>query len=288
MLLSKTTTMCWNSKNKKRFVELGYVFTKMFDTFEVDVEDLSDGSNAIVTVQCDFCGATMEKTYYQYIASRKITPIDSCSNPQCEYCKAKMSMESIYGTHNVRSLESIETKRKQTLIERYGVDNPFANDDVKQKIRETNMQKYGAPCSMQNAEVREKSKQTCLAKYGVESYIDFLHDNKREKSPRWKGGKIITPRNRQNYDYKLWRTAVFERDDYTCQKCGRKSQAGSPLVIIGHHILNWLTHESLRYDVDNGITFCEDCHRAFHRLYGFRDNTQEQIDEFICKDEKIC
>lgn len=286
--MSKTAIVRWNSKNKKRFVDLGYEFTSMGDPFEVKVEDLSCGSNALVKVQCDFCGTVMEKVYHSYCASRKITQMDSCSSPQCEYQKAKASMESIYGTHNVRSLDYIEEKRKQALMEKYGVDNPFANEEVKQKIRETNMQKYGAPCSIQNPEVREKAMQTCLEKYGVKNYIYLLQDNKGEKNPRWKGGHPITPRNRSSYEYTDWRRAVFQRDDYTCQKCGARSGNGHTVVLVGHHILNWVSHEDLRYDVDNGITFCEDCHHEFHKRYGTRDNTAEQVEEFICKDEKIC
>lgn len=288
ILLSKTATVYWNSRNKKRFVELGYQFTKMFEPFEAKVEDLSPGSNALVLVQCDFCGKVMEKTFYQYNAYRKITQVDSCNSPQCEYQKAKMSMESIYGTDNIRSVDFLEEKRKQTLLEKYGVDNPFANDEIKKKIRETNMEKYGVPYTMQNPEIQEKSKKTCLEKYGVESYIYFLQDNKGEKSPCWKGGHPITPRDRRSYEYTDWRRGVFARDDFTCQRCGARSGNGHTVILVGHHILNWVDHEALRYEIDNGITLCEECHRAFHKKYGVFNNTREQIEEFICKDEKIC
>src|SRR3990167_3882745 len=45
--------------------------------------------------------------------------------------------------------------------------------------------------------------------------------NAGEKSPSWKGG--ITPINeklRRTIDYKNWRKAVYERDNFTCQECG--------------------------------------------------------------------
>lgn len=51
-------------------------------------------------------------------------------------------------------------------------------------------------------------------------------------NPAWKGGR--TPPNkalRGNWRYKEWRTAVFERDKYTCQKCGKKG-----CFIEAHHI----------------------------------------------------
>ena len=50
MLISKTTKIKWNAKNKKRFVNLGYKFTKMNDAFEVKIEDLSNGSSAKIKV----------------------------------------------------------------------------------------------------------------------------------------------------------------------------------------------------------------------------------------------
>lgn len=37
MLLSKTTIVKWNNKNRKYYESLGYIFTKNGDEFEVDV-----------------------------------------------------------------------------------------------------------------------------------------------------------------------------------------------------------------------------------------------------------
>ena len=79
-----------------------------------------------------------------------------------------------------------------------------------------------------------------------------------KNSPSWKGG--ISPWRNQlagTIPYKNWRTAIFKRDDYTCQMCGER---GGKLQ--AHHIrpvrdnINTL----LIFDIDNGITLCEDCH----------------------------
>ncbi len=57
--------------------------------------------------------------------------------------------------------------------------------------------------------------------------------------------------------YSKWRTAVFERDYYTCQECGTVGG-----TLNAHHILPYRDYKDvdISLDVQNGITLCEDCH----------------------------
>ena len=78
------------------------------------------------------------------------------------------------------------------------------------------------------------------------------------KSHLWKGG--ITPihtRIRMSLEYKLWRTTVFERDNYTCQLCG-DNQGGN---LEADHIKRFSDYPELHFDIDNGRTLCKKCHR---------------------------
>ncbi len=77
--------------------------------------------------------------------------------------------------------------------------------------------------------------------------------------------------------YNEWIRNVFERDKYTCQCCG-DSKGGN---LNAHHKYNYSEHKELRTDISNGITLCERCHVNFHKMYGYKNNTQEQIEEFI-------
>lgn len=93
----------------------------------------------------------------------------------------------------------------------------------------------------------------------------------------WKGG--VTPANqreRATASYREWRTAVFDRDQYTCQRCLIKGG-----ILIAHHIEAFNVNPELRTSVDNGSTLCEECHEDFHHQYGKGDNTREQFLVFL-------
>ena len=99
-----------------------------------------------------------------------------------------------------------------------------------------------------------------------------------DRNWNWKGG--ITPENqkiRESLEYKLWREAVFTRDNYTCQKCGN-NEGGN---LNSHHIKNFAECKELRVAINNGITFCEDCHHKFHRIFGRINNNEKQVNKFL-------
>jgi hypothetical protein len=100
---------------------------------------------------------------------------------------------------------------------------------------------------------------------------------KKEKNPAWRGG-ITTEFEliRKSLEYKLWRQSIFERDNFTCQKYGT---IGGKL--IAHHINNFAEKEELRLAINNGITLSKKAHQEFHRKYGIKNNTKEQLEEFL-------
>ena len=100
---------------------------------------------------------------------------------------------------------------------------------------------------------------------------------KGSKSGGWKGG--VTKKNtliRNSREFDLWRKSVFARDNYTCQKTGKKGGELHP-----HHIQNFAQFPELRFVVSNGITLSEKSHKKFHRIYGTKNNTKKQIKEFL-------
>ncbi len=76
---------------------------------------------------------------------------------------------------------------------------------------------------------------------------------------------FITPQNqiiRSSIEYKLWRTAVFERDNYTCIWCGKKNGEGKTIYLNADHIKPFALFPELRFAIDNGRTLCIECHKT--------------------------
>ena len=73
----------------------------------------------------------------------------------------------------------------------------------------------------------------------------------------------------------MWRTKIYERDNYTCQISGKK---GIKLVV--HHLEGFNNNKKLRFDINNGITLCKKIHILFHKKYGYFNNTKEQLNKF--------
>lgn len=117
------------------------------------------------------------------------------------------------------------------------------NESAKTKIREARARQVFSP------ETRKKLSDSLKLAYAegrkkvevLSWYIDGRHSGK-------------TP-IKQSYEYKTWRTSVFERDNYTCVECGVR---GGELQ--ADHIKPQSIFPELRFELDNGRTLCRPCH----------------------------
>ena len=282
MLISKIVKIRWNAKNKRRFVDLGYKFTKMNDTFDVKVEDLSNGSSAKIKVQCDYCGEIYELQYDTW-THRSNKETDCCGNPNCTSLKAKNVLKEKYGTENIRKIKGVNEKIKQTNLQKYGCENPFGNKDIQNKIKETTIKKYGCVHNSQNKEISKRKSISCKNFYKKHPERIKIKD----KSPNWIGDADYKRSKRATFEYNKWRSDVYKRDNYTCQFCGQKH-----IILHVHHIRHFadiveeILSENQEYkldnpddvqklyqiivddkrflDEDNLITLCKECHLKVH------------------------
>lgn len=75
-----------------------------------------------------------------------------------------------------------------------------------------------------------------------------------KKHPNYKYGHYCNQINK-TMEWKKWREYIFNRDNYTCQECGKKG-----CYIEPHHILKMSKYPKLKFKKSNGITLCKDCH----------------------------
>lgn len=173
MLLSKVVEIKWNQKNRTYYENKGYKFTKYGDSFEIDVDDISKASKAIVEVKCDFCNNVIVKKAHQtYVKQHNAKYGDCCAS--CQPKKNKLVCLDKYGVDNGSKTQSAIDKIKETSMNRYGVENPAQSEGVREKIR---------MASLANADsVLTKRKQTIIERYGVESIMDleFVKEKQRQ------------------------------------------------------------------------------------------------------------
>ena len=103
---------------------------------------------------------------------------------------------------------------------------------------------------------------------------------KSEKRSAWQTKytkeELIEDKNaRRCIFYFDWKKKVLRKNNHRCQKCSTNKK------LIAHHIFNFKTHKSIRYDIDNGIILCEECHKKFHSTYGNKVNNDKQLNEFL-------
>jgi hypothetical protein len=97
---------------------------------------------------------------------------------------------------------------------------------------------------------------------------DTRHRNRvgvGDSNHNWKGGVFLNARAVTGIAY--WRNTVKRRDNFTCQSCGKDGKiecacCGLKTPLHVHHIKSWKDHPELRFDISNGITLCEKCHRT--------------------------
>jgi hypothetical protein len=128
--------------------------------------------------------------------------------------------------------------------------------------KKMSISRKGKPSNMLGKHHSEETKRKIsLSKIGThhteEARKKISISERGEKNNFWKGG--LTEKNkleRKRIEFRLWREAVFARDNWICQECNKRGGNLHP-----HHIKSWSKFPELRFAIDNGITLCVKCHR---------------------------
>ncbi len=233
-----------------------------------------------IEFNCDWCGKKASRTKFQYNRAKKHYCSNKCREDHknennvktiCYWCgKEIVRQKSVYALSAYHFCSS-KCKCAWHSAEMTGEKNPsFIGDHElicdncgKEFIR-----------TRKGSRIKEGQRTFCTRK--CEGQWNSKH-RVGENSPSWKGG--VTPiavKVRNSKKYLEWRSDVFKRDNYTCQKCRDRNRKGlgRAVYLQADHgkefniIMRENNIQTLQdayscdelWDVSNGNTLCIDCH----------------------------
>lgn len=165
--------------------------------------------------------------------------------PNCEICGVKLS--------------SFASKR---CLLHFG-----SSEETRKKMSES---KRGKPSVNKGKKFSEEWKRKLSeAHKGVklsEYHKQRQNENRRrgELHPFWKGGRSRGYKTGYySTEYKDWRMKVFVRDNFTCVNCRKVG-----CYLTAHHIKSFAHYPELRFDLSNGVTLCDECHKKTDNYCG--------------------
>lgn len=177
-------TIKWNPRNKKRYTDLGYFYTKMGDSFDIKLEHLPKCSGNKVKVLCDKCGKEKNIRYVDYWKYHHEDYGDLCK--KCNRILSARTIYKKYGVFNPSQIEKVKAKKEATCLLHYKVANPFQAEsikqDIKEKVKRTIKEKYGYDYIFQVPEIKKKCRQsyyingTCPTSKPQKELCDMLKD----------------------------------------------------------------------------------------------------------------
>ena len=134
----------------------------------------------------------------------------------------------------------------------------------------------------------------CNAKKGYRNRVDWgrlcticssndtdrriRHSCSKRKVPFESFEKFITDSNKLQREEYVRSGLIYKclkKSSYTCKKCGNRGDLNA------HHKNSWHSFPDQRFNLDNLVCLCVPCHREFHSIYGYKNNTEEQIQEYL-------
>ena len=178
---------------------------------------------------------------------RRVVPCEFCGKPVEKYNKELKRHKHHFCTHECYS-------KWKTNIR--GQEHPLY------KKKNTTCPQCGKVFEVHAYRLEERESVFC----SKQCHNDWMYENQRgENNPNWRGGRVKYPgRSDSVRDYRNLRETVFKRDGFKCKICG----SATDLHI--HHIKSWAEYPDLRYDPDNCITVCKECHYSLEKKESLR------------------
>jgi len=184
------------------------------------------------------------------------------------YKKENESMDDWVNRHKFCSRSCSAKYRNIGCLTRFKIGQPSVLKGTKGVV------KPNSGSFKKGMKISEETHQKMLGRIPWNKGKKFLQVH-GENHPNWKGG--ITPLYRAIrglLEMKIWVRFCMKRDNFTCQKCGRKRCRGDRVILDVHHIISFketiiknnvkTLDEAVKckelWDPNNGKTICRECH----------------------------
>lgn len=263
MILTKEVIAKVHSKFIKHFENLGYVIPRVPNVngklvvkhgteIKVKVEHLPKESQVLVKTKCDICGIEREQTWQR-------------ASHYCLKCGPKF----YHGGEKHSNWKGGFSVQKKKCV-----------DCGKEIIGQHNRCKE---CFLKYVTIPQQHCKECGIKIskGTKHNRCSKCQNTGKNNPRYDDNLTNEERliKRNISGLSGWRKNVLERDKCKCRKCGKKGKLNNG-TLASHHINNFKEYKKLRTNIDNGITFCINCHKDIHNKFGQKTNVQMLL-EFL-------
>lgn len=224
---------------------------------DINPQEISYKSGKTIWLKCQ------EKDYH---GSYETTPRNFSEGRRCPYCAGK----------EVHPKDSIG----QYIIDNYGEE--FLHKVWSDKNDKTPFEYTYRSCKKVWWKCQDNEHddyyRDCDSSVRYNFRCPECYNVKGENNPNWNPNLTDEERKkRRNIEgYNDFIKEVYKRDNWTCQCCNEKGKK-----INAHHLNSYDWDKEHRIDINNGITLCEDCHKEFHHIYGYGNNTKEQYEEWI-------
>ena len=167
--------------------------------------------------------------------------------------------------HSRRGVSPSPDHRRKLSIARIGQPGPWRGKTIPAPARlKMSAAKKGRPLTPEHrsniaAAQRGKPHPSIHHPQTPETRLKKSMAQRGHLGSNWQGGKSAeNDRARASAQYAEWRGSIFRRDGFRCRCCGAKKP------LHAHHIKPFATFPELRFEVDNGVTFCQTCHDVVH------------------------
>lgn len=232
ILASEWAELKWASGIITRYTDLGYDYTGIGEMFLCHVNDLSDYSRANVIAICPGCGKERQMLWQN---------VTKKGDTLCRGCAVSKDLSGM----TFGRLSVIELDKKHNGYSRWWCKC-----------------ECGKKKSIQGTQLINGSIVSCGC-YRIEQAAKSIR--RGNQHPNWNQNLTDEDRIKMRFVLKdgVWRNKVFERDNYTCQVCGKY---GGELE--AHHLYSYSEHPEYQLSVDYGITMCKSEHKEFHSWMG--------------------